>query len=145
MLKLLMLLTALIALPCTAEIYKWTDEKGKLHFSDVPPPKQEKEIIVVEPPPLSGTVINAPSSGSYYPSNQHQKNQALNKRKNDNAQRANEKAAKQRACDNAKQALARTRDLRGQLQSKHWRDIYNRKIDAAKRHENDACKLSNFR
>ena len=34
---LALLAFALAALPASAEIYKWKDKDGKLHFSDIPP------------------------------------------------------------------------------------------------------------
>ena len=33
----LVLLLAILALPAAAEIYKWTDAQGKVHYGDQPP------------------------------------------------------------------------------------------------------------
>jgi glutaredoxin len=33
--------------PAEAEIYKWTDAKGVLHFSDKPPPQDQVELVRV--------------------------------------------------------------------------------------------------
>ena len=47
-------LLVLCALPCAAQVYKWTDAEGKVHFSDTPPPDsaktQEKLKIHASPP-----------------------------------------------------------------------------------------------
>jgi glutaredoxin len=45
---------ALCALPCAAQVYKWTDADGRVHFSDKAPPdtakKQETLKIQASPP-----------------------------------------------------------------------------------------------
>ena len=38
----LMLISA--ALPATAQMYRWTDESGKTHFTDTPPPPSAKDV-----------------------------------------------------------------------------------------------------
>jgi glutaredoxin len=32
------------ALPTTAQLYRWTDESGKTHFTDTPPPPSAKDV-----------------------------------------------------------------------------------------------------
>ena len=42
----------LLAAPASAEMYKWTDEDGKVHYSDQPPPadaQEQKPIKAVKP------------------------------------------------------------------------------------------------
>jgi len=48
--KILILLLSLLimAQPIAADVYKWTDEKGILHYSDSKPENQEAEKIFVE-------------------------------------------------------------------------------------------------
>lgn len=41
----LSLLLALIALPAGAEIYKWTDARGNVHFSDTPPARVKARAV----------------------------------------------------------------------------------------------------
>ncbi|MCK7593912.1 DUF4124 domain-containing protein [Pseudomarimonas salicorniae] len=52
---IVIVLSCLLALPAAAgEIYKWTDEKGRTHYSDRPPPAQvesERRAIPAEPAP----------------------------------------------------------------------------------------------
>ena len=43
--KKLALLVALVALGAQAEIYKWTDEKGQVHYGEQPPPNADTKTI----------------------------------------------------------------------------------------------------
>lgn len=55
MLRLSLLLTLLVALPCRADLYEWTDASGQKHFSDSVPAGQEgkaKKHDVTEAPKL---------------------------------------------------------------------------------------------
>lgn len=44
------LLMVVLALPAAAEIYRWTDARGSIHFSDTPPPRQEHDRVTLKPP-----------------------------------------------------------------------------------------------
>jgi len=46
--KHLLFLLLLISIPSAAEIYKWTDEKGNVHFGDSPKDESKAEKVVVE-------------------------------------------------------------------------------------------------
>ena len=56
-----------VSTPARADIYKWTDEQGKVNFSNVPPKKAEKaknvEIVVkeAEPRPLAPAPVATPN------------------------------------------------------------------------------------
>jgi len=56
---LLVILFTLLVVPGTslAEVYKWTDEKGQVHYSDQKPPGQEVESVEIK--------INSYESVSY--------------------------------------------------------------------------------
>jgi glutaredoxin len=43
-----LLLLLFIAQPSAAEIYKWTDEQGQIHFSDEKPENQESKEVELE-------------------------------------------------------------------------------------------------
>ncbi|MDX1656841.1 MAG: DUF4124 domain-containing protein, partial [Candidatus Competibacteraceae bacterium] len=68
MLHKLLILTVLLApLPAQADIYKWRDEAGKVHYGAVPPPGVELEVIEgprrpsstpVSPPPATSVDTN---------------------------------------------------------------------------------------
>lgn len=52
--KILIALILLASLPAQAEIYKWVDENGKTHFSDIKPAGQASREIRLRPmPPAS--------------------------------------------------------------------------------------------
>lgn len=54
------LLLCLFSLPAYAGLYKWTDEQGKVHYSDVPPPKQSAQSVdVVKPGGITPTPVPA--------------------------------------------------------------------------------------
>jgi hypothetical protein len=38
-------LVAIVALGAQAEIYKWTDEKGQVHYGEQPPPTADTKVI----------------------------------------------------------------------------------------------------
>jgi len=45
MTRLLLALIAILPLICSAEIYKWTDENGRVHFGDKPKDKDQAEQL----------------------------------------------------------------------------------------------------
>jgi len=50
-----------LVLPCgaRAEIFKWVDDTGKVHYGDAPPPEQEVETIRPPPPPSDAAVMQS--------------------------------------------------------------------------------------
>ncbi|MGQ0544731.1 MAG: DUF4124 domain-containing protein [Betaproteobacteria bacterium] len=50
---LLTLLLAALPLAAAAQTYKWKDERGQVHFSEVPPKKGPYEVIGAPPPPAA--------------------------------------------------------------------------------------------
>ncbi len=57
MTKFLLALIATLPLICSAEIYKWTDENGRVHFGDNPKDKDQAEQLSLK--------INSYESASY--------------------------------------------------------------------------------
>jgi len=56
--RLAALLLCLITLPASAGLYKWTDEQGKVHYSDVPPPRQTpQQVDIVKPGGVAPTPV----------------------------------------------------------------------------------------
>lgn len=45
----MILCTGFVALPASAQTYKWTDAEGKIHYSDQPPPANAKEQATIKP------------------------------------------------------------------------------------------------
>lgn len=106
----------LAAVPAAAELYKWTDAEGKVHFSDQPPPPGVKAPVTVKP----GRPAVAPSTPEQgaapptsAPSTYVEKEAEFRKRRVEAAEKAEaeKKAAevaaeKQRNCSSAKAQLA---------------------------------------
>ncbi|QIZ78311.1 DUF4124 domain-containing protein [Ferrimonas lipolytica] len=57
--KLRVLMLLLLALPASAEIYKWVDADGKIHYGDKPVAGAEK---VVPKEPMTATLSRAPTT-----------------------------------------------------------------------------------
>ena len=55
--RILLLLFAVLSLPESAQVYKWTDENGVTHFGSQPPPGHQKPVDVK---PASGSSGSAP-------------------------------------------------------------------------------------
>jgi len=127
-----------------AEIYKWVDENGKVHFSDTPHEEAEVETVEVEPAVKIGTV--KPQSADHLFEQDFSKNQQKQKQREDKAeQRRKKKAALIKACDDAKADLANAIVRRSGASSSSSKRYYNEKIALAKERQDEACKLSNFR
>lgn len=60
----LALLLLATALPASAEVYKWVDEKGRTHFGEVVPERYRKSATSLTPAPLntiSGSQLRGPA------------------------------------------------------------------------------------
>lgn len=60
---MLPLLLALLAIPAWADLYKWTDASGQVHFSDKKP-GQDKGVQTLAAPKPAATDQKAPPSGT---------------------------------------------------------------------------------
>lgn len=65
--RCLLLVLLSLALPAGAEIYRWTDAQGKVHYSDSPPPEaQAKQVKIrinsIEGPAVVSTLKDAPKA-----------------------------------------------------------------------------------
>ncbi|HET9679430.1 MAG TPA: DUF4124 domain-containing protein [Gammaproteobacteria bacterium] len=45
---LILLLTLLFVLPASAQVYRWVDDQGKVHYSDTPPPSEQAEALNID-------------------------------------------------------------------------------------------------
>jgi hypothetical protein len=57
-------LVAIVALCAQAEIYKWTDEKGQVHYGEQPPPTADTKTIKA---PAAGPETPAPDTSGKTP------------------------------------------------------------------------------
>lgn len=53
--RLILPLFLLVALPLQAEVYKWTDANGNLHFGDAPPDKAPSQAVDIRGNTYGGT------------------------------------------------------------------------------------------
>lgn len=98
-----------VALPASAQMYKWVDEKGKVQYSDKPPPGNIKTEKLRAPPPApaapapseakSGAAKDAAKAG---PKTAAEQEQAFRKRQLE--------ASKAQEADDKKQAQARDKE-----------------------------------
>ncbi len=58
---------AFAACPASAEMYKWTDAEGKVHYSDQPPPANVKQQTTVTPRKSSAPSATAPAKSDAPP------------------------------------------------------------------------------
>jgi len=143
-LHLIALLLTVFCTPIHAEIYKWVDENGKVHFSDAPHEEAKAETIEVKPAVKIGTV--KPQSADHLFQQDFSKNQQKQQQRENKAeQRRKKKTALKKACDNAKADLENAIVRRTGASSSSSKRYYNEKIELAKEQEEEACKLSNFR
>lgn len=109
-----------VALPASAQMYKWVDANGKVHYSDTPPPgnvksKTLREVPDAPSPPAAGVAKEdaKKDAGKAGPQTTAEQEQAFRKRKAEEAkaqekQAEEEKIARDRAenCKRAKAAAA---------------------------------------
>lgn len=100
---------AMLALPAAAEMYRWVDENGRVHYSDQPPPatvKQQKQMKQRVRP--AGPTPNAEQAPSYVDKEaDFRKRQVEQAEKQAADQKAQQAAAeKQQNCQRARQHLA---------------------------------------
>jgi hypothetical protein len=95
------------------QIYKWVDEKGKVHFSDKPVDKNAESITIKQQPRIGGENTEAGSAKSSdpnlmdktldaYEQRRRQKKRELAKQKAEEQR----KAAHSKECENARKYLA---------------------------------------
>ena len=44
--RLILILLTALSFPAFAEVYKWTDAQGNVHFGTQPPPGQQEEVKI---------------------------------------------------------------------------------------------------
>ncbi len=119
-LSLAIVLTLWLALPASAQMYKWVDENGKVQYSDKPPPGNLKTEKLRKPAtapsvPAPGAAKGGPAkdAAKAAPKTLAEQEQAFRRRQQDAAKAQQEDALKQAQahdreenCKRAKAALA---------------------------------------
>jgi len=62
LLRLPLLLSLIFGASVSAEVYRWTDSDGKLHFSDHPPAKNDVKTVDVKLSPTTKLSVPTPST-----------------------------------------------------------------------------------
>lgn len=97
----------LVGAPVSAELYKWTDAEGKVHFSDQPPPPEIKAPVTVKPRRPTAAPA-APATPTYVEQEadfRKRQVEAAEKAKAEK-QAADDAAEKQRNCEQARARVA---------------------------------------
>ncbi len=112
------LLLALVSFNSYADLKKWVDSEGRVHYSDNPPPENVKsETLHVTPSPAapaaSSAAAGAAASGAGAPKTIFEKEADMKKEKKAReeaeqkaAKKQDEEAQKQKACAQAREQLA---------------------------------------
>ena len=95
------LLLALAAPIASAQVYKWVDENGRIHYGEKPP--QGSKASAVKPP---AEAPNTPAKPRDFQSQELEFRGRQIKRNEDKARQAREAANREAYCGNAKELLA---------------------------------------
>jgi len=99
--RFLALLLALAVPVASAQVYKWVDEKGRVHYGEKPPAGSKPSEVK---PPVA--LPNAPAKAQDLQSQELEFRGRQIKRQEDEARQAREAANREARCDNAKERLA---------------------------------------
>lgn len=91
---LVLLLTLLFVLPASAQVYRWVDDQGKVHYSDTPPPSENAQALDID----SGERVSAENEA------------ASDKTATDAAQTPTAQTLAEKRCELAKLTLASYRE-----------------------------------
>lgn len=97
----LAVLLALAASPALAQMYKWTDDKGVVHYSQTKPPQSAAEVVSPKAPPPTASP-NQDGLKKFVDGAAKQGAQAQKER----AARADELALRKERCDRARSRVA---------------------------------------
>ncbi len=99
--RFLALLLALAVPIASAQVYKWVDEKGQVHYGEKPPAGSKPSAV--KPPAVSP---NPPAQAQDFPSQELESRRRQIKRAEDEERQARDAANREARCNNAKERLA---------------------------------------
>jgi len=145
--RFLTLFLLLFSFSSYAEIYKWTDANGKVHFSDEPHETIESEATGIEPAVKMGSVVPQKSSaGSSLLRNDINSQKAAKRKSIANAEQGKrDKERLRQKCSSLNAQIADYRDMRNSANNSTMSGYYDGHIARLSRRAKEACKLSNFR
>lgn len=88
-----------------AEVYKWVDDNGRVHYGDSPPPEQRVQSIKTPPPPPEAEVLRSRSRLDELTEHQRLDHEQEAKRQKEGADAARERLVRESRCRNAKREL----------------------------------------
>lgn len=103
------LLLLMLSLPASAQVYRWVDAQGKVHYTQTPPPQGRYKEVPPAPPP--GQLGGAPNLGEYAGKLQNERE------KREQAQETAQKTAERRRhnCSSARRNRATLDRYEGRL------------------------------
>jgi hypothetical protein len=110
MLRYALIALTAIAVSATADMYKWVDESGEIHYSDQPPPPNAKLKEHVKAPPPAQPGSNATPAAA--PNSTAEQDMAFRKRQ---AERDKAEAAQQAKLEDAETARRNCEQARNNL------------------------------
>ncbi len=100
-----------LAAPAAAEVYKWVDEKGVTHYGEKPPPNQKsKQVIIRDTGPRQ--VVGPDGAAAALKDKDIQFRQRQTLREQEEVKVAQEKAARDRWCREARMQLGDLKTMR---------------------------------
>lgn len=112
--RMLALIILLLPLqPAAAAVYKWVDDQGNVHYTQIPPPERKAQALSLPPPPPedgagSGEMLKEEMEAF------NERQQAREKRAQERRQAEDEAARRQALCEQARANL-QTLTSRGQV------------------------------
>lgn len=130
-----------------SEIYKHTDEKGRVYYTDQPPENTEAEVVELEPDIKYGPLDqNSSNAGAHLRKQDLRRQRAAKQQSIANAeQRRRDKDILRAKCEQAKADMEDFKDMYNTSNSRYDRGYYDGRMAILKRKIDNACKLSNFR
>ena len=103
--SLFLLLTMVICQPVFADVYRWTDDNGQVHFGERPPAGAKSESVKPPPPPALSPALGQ-ALRSQIEQKQADYTRDRNQSKADEAKANAEAATRNKNCSQSRQAIA---------------------------------------
>ncbi len=131
------LLLAAVAMPATAEVYRWRDAQGGVHYGDAPPEDRPAERLELSPDaaaPDAGKALREQERALSREADERARREAA-RREAEDAQAAREAQRRERDCTRARERLARAE----RALSEGLAELHTRKREQALRDKRDAA------
>lgn len=143
--RLTLILVATLSFPATAEVYRWTDESGNVHFGSQPPPGEQEEVKIRKS--KTGPMITEKQRAMLEPAvSDDLSDEAIDRRYQERVAEIREgrAGAPDYVCQGAKDRVAGLEDELDDLKTQGYtiseRNRIERRIERARRHRNNICR-----